>query len=162
MSSKLAMSDGLGVTSIDHALPSHNSASVSGKLCSALVVVSPTAVQASAEVHETASRSLPLPVWLGVGTIDHCVPSHASASVAMEAADSPVKPTAMQAVSDVHEMPSSSLKLPVGLGADSIDHWVPSHVSTSVEYAPTAEGADQPTATHSADDTQETSSNSPS
>jgi hypothetical protein len=69
------------VGSIVHVVPFQASASVAQE--SALKVVTPTAVHAVAEVHDTPVNSLPSGQSLGVGSIAHVVPFQASASVTL-------------------------------------------------------------------------------
>ena len=64
---------------------------------------------------------------LGVGWIDHPVPFHRSASGALM----PL-PTAVQAVPEVQDTPSSTLSYLFGFGVDWIDHTVPFHRSARV------------------------------
>ena len=98
----------------------------------------PTAVQALAEVHDTLLSE----AWLGfcglgVGWMDHEVPSHRSAKVRLPVPKSPANPTAVQALADVHDTPDSPLFWsPAGLGVGWMDHEVPFHRSASVTTLP--------------------------
>jgi hypothetical protein len=85
----------------------------------------PTAVQEWAEGHDTAaSCAAPAPVGFGVGWIDHVEPFQRSASVSMSPPVGTEYPTAVQAVSDTHEM-ACSREVPLGLGDGWIDHTLP-------------------------------------
>jgi hypothetical protein len=80
------------------------------------LVWNPTAVQASAAVHETEDNSLTgASAGLGVDWIIQEEPSQASASVTFP--EGLVKPTAVQARAAVHDTPDNSLSLaPVRVG----------------------------------------------
>jgi hypothetical protein len=122
----------LGLGTTDQLVPVHDSASV---LICTLVLFSryPTAVQADGDTHDTPLR------WLepftgggwGEGATDQLVPFHDSISVLMTSPLRSKKPTAVQAVADTHDTPSSSDPTPfVGVGIT--DQLVPSHDSASV------------------------------
>ena len=109
----------------------------------------PVAVQALAEVHDTASRTLE--GWgLGVCRIVHAVPSHASASVLP-----PEDPTAVHTLAEVHDTPFRALRLAGGLGAARNDHAVPFHASARVSWRP-ALLVYQPTAMHARGEVHDT------
>src|SRR5215472_7737954 len=111
----------------------------------------PTAVQASAAVHDTADSWLSnAPVGLGVAWMVQLVPSQCSASVCggpgLGSEKSNQLPTAVQASAAVHDTPDNWLRV-AGLGVASMLQLVPSHRSASViwtwlpgpvKYAPTA------------------------
>jgi predicted secreted protein len=87
---------------MDQLVPFHRSANVSWRLV--LFVYLPTAVQAVAEVHETALRMLPVaPVGLGTASIDQLVPFQRSASITCLPVALMAPPTAVQAVAEVQD-----------------------------------------------------------
>jgi len=107
-----------GVGTIAQRLPSQISASGVVAVDS---YVLPTAVQASAEEHETASKLLPKAlVGLGVGMVFQVVPFHISASVASEE-----PPTATQRSGDVHETPPLNLAPSLVAGVGVIRQFAP-------------------------------------
>ena len=114
----------------------------------------PVAVQAPAEVQDTASRTLE--GWgLGVCRTVHAVPSHASASV-LPWED----PTAVQALAEVQDTPFRALSLADGLGAARSDHAVPFHASARVSWPP-ALLVYQPTAMHARGEVHDTPFSTP-
>ena len=131
------------------AVPSHRSASSRESVC-------PTAVQAEAEVHETAFRVYPAVAAVGDGWMLHFVPFHCSATVPAllpELSNEP--PTAVHAVADVHDAPVRELlAAPVGPGVGWMLQLVPSHRS-----AMTCPRLLFPTAVHAVGDVQETAFN---
>ena len=96
----------------------------------------PTAVQALAERHDTANRSvLVVPTGLGVARMRHVVPFHASAS---DRSPLPVRelPEAVQALAEVHDTPESPLPVPpAALGVAWMRQEVPFHRSAKVSKA---------------------------
>ena len=71
---------------------------------------------------------------LGLGTIDHTMPSHTITNVSVTGPVS-VKPTATQSDALTHDTDlSSSAKVPA-LGLGTIDHAVPFHTITNVSIA---------------------------
>jgi hypothetical protein len=96
---------GFGLGTIDQVVPFHDSMRVLGPPFAAVPV--PTAVQALADTHDTASSKLSGPAVFGLGTIDHAVPFQDSISVLYRLGA--WKPTAMQALADTHDTPWSWL-----------------------------------------------------
>jgi hypothetical protein len=94
-------------------------------------------VHALAEMHETLfSCPKSAPPKLGVDRTDQLIPFHTSARVKVPLLLS-YHPTAVQAVAELHEMPSSWLKVaPFALGVDRTDQLVPFHASARVTYVP--------------------------
>src|SRR5579863_2425823 len=129
---------GLRVAWTDHLVPFQPSARV-------LAPPDPAAMQAVGEVHDTLFRSLSsTPGGLGVAWTDHVAPCHASARVLATKWWFSVNPVAVQAVAEVHEMPSRAV-MASPLGVRWIDHEAPFHRSASVNsswalltYNPTA------------------------
>jgi hypothetical protein len=103
--------DGVTADCTVHVVPSHRSASSPES-------VFPTAVQAEAEVHETAFRVYPVLAVVGDGWMLHVAPFHSSATVPSalnELSNEP--PTAVHAVADVYETPVRKLICaPAGAG----------------------------------------------
>jgi hypothetical protein len=94
--------------------------------------MSPTAVQAVADVHETPLSSLPLaPGKFGVVWSDQLVPFQCSARVISLPMLSTEFPTAVHAMDDAHETPLSMLA-PFGFGVVWIDQVVPFQLSARV------------------------------
>jgi hypothetical protein len=133
-----------GVGWIAHLLPFECSARVTGVL--RRLIELPTAVQAEAEVQDTAFRAVR---WkanggmrgLGAGWIRHRVPSQRSARDTKLGELFPSFPTAVHADADVHDTAARKLDCaPSGLGEGTIRHAVPFHCSASVPAldAPTA------------------------
>src|SRR5215472_15785281 len=121
---------GLGVGWMLHLVPFHNSPRVAVGLPK-LSVRAPAAVQASADVHDTAARKPP-PAGLGVGWMRHVTPSHRSASGPF--ADVPV---AVQAEGAVQDTPARTLDAaPAGLGVGWMLQFVPFHCSARVWKVP--------------------------
>jgi hypothetical protein len=113
--------------SIAHFFPFQASVNVSKKLA-IITLVSPTAVHALAEEHETADRKLPnAPVGFGVGSIVHFFPFQASANVRVVPDLSTYCPTAVHAEAEAHDTADSELSFaPFGLEACSFVHFFPS------------------------------------
>src|ERR1700730_10253429 len=91
-------------------------------------------MQALAEPHDTPDRTLPLlpgSLGLGVGGMDHEVPSQASASVTWTPGPVLASPTAVQALAEVHDTAESSPPSE-GAGGGWMDHGRPFHPSASV------------------------------
>jgi len=139
---------------IDQLVPFHRSPSV---VETPAPFAYPTAVQALADVQDTAKRSLFVaPLGLGVVGMDQLVPFHVSASVTSPA-PALENPTAVQAVDEMHETPSSSLAVaPLGSGVVWIAQLVPFHRSTRVRSVPLVPAC--PTAVQAVDDVHETPS----
>ena len=107
-------------------LPSHRSATVNG----AGVKISPTAVHAEGDEHETPLKKSPCPCVPGGAGVDwtvHVVPSHRSASSA-EA----VLPTAVHALGEVQETAPRKSPGLAEVGVDWMLQVVPSHRSVIV------------------------------
>ena len=115
---------GFGVVWIVHAAPFQRSAKVRKVLPS---LHAPTAVQAAAEVHETPlNEDLTAPVGTWVDSSDHVVPFQRSAKVVEAKELFSQKPTALQAVADVHDTPLSSIEeAPLTVGTVWIPQVVP-------------------------------------
>jgi hypothetical protein len=136
----------LGVDWMAHLLPFQCSAKVTGVL--RLLMELPTAVQADADVHATAFRTVN---WetnggtggLGVALMRHRVPFHRSARDTVLPELFPYPPTAVHAETDVHDTAPRKLPCaPGGLGVRWIPQVVPFHRSARVpEFEP-------PTAVH--------------
>jgi hypothetical protein len=145
---------GLGAT--DQVLPFQ--ISVTGSAASA-GPYSPTAAQKAAVTQETLERVSGFwPVsGLGLGTIDHALPFQVSTRVRGRGllADGAELPTAVQALADTHETPSSSSK-PGLLRLCAIDQAVPFQRSTRVLPPP------RPTAVQDLADRQVTPNSSSS
>jgi hypothetical protein len=127
--------------------PFQNSTNVVATPVSALVVY-PTAAQAFAETHDTASNEVvDAPVGLGVAWIAQWRPFHRSANVTWVAPPAAC-PTATQLLADVHDTaPNALFGAPDGFGVGVMRHVRPFQTSAnvppkvtpgSVEYAPTA------------------------
>jgi hypothetical protein len=107
-------------------LPSHRSATVSG----AGVKITPTAVHAEGDEHQTPPKKSPCPCvpgGVGVDWTVHVVPSHRSASSA-EA----VLPTAVHGLGEVHETAFRDAPGLAEVGVGWMLHVVPSHRSARV------------------------------
>jgi hypothetical protein len=95
-------------------------------------------MQAAAELHEMADRTLPgnepASAGLGVGWRLQAVPFHASANVSSVLALFWKNPTAVQAVAELHDTPLSWLTAagPGGLGVAWIVHSCPFQASAKV------------------------------
>ena len=97
----------------------------------------PTAVQAEAEEQETPNKIPPPEEGLGVGWMDHLIPSHRSARVISVPEWVKELPTATQAEADVQATALSALLgAPSGLGVDSTLQLVPFHRSARVTVRP--------------------------
>jgi hypothetical protein len=121
---------GLGVGWMRQLVPFHNSARVPVGLPK-LSVRAPTAVQATADMHDTAAREPPT-AGLGVGWMRQVTPSHRSASGPL--ADVPV---AVQAEGPVQDTLARTLgAAPVGLGVGWMVQFVPFHCSARVRKVP--------------------------
>jgi hypothetical protein len=136
----------LGADWIAQLLPFQRSARVTGVL--RLLIELPTAVQAEAEVHETAFRAVR---WkanggmrgLGSGWICHRVPSQRSASGAVSGGLVEYPPAAVHAEADVHDTAFRKLDCASdGLGEGTMRHAVPSHSSARIP------ASEPPTAVH--------------
>jgi hypothetical protein len=119
----------LGVVWRAHAVPFHASAS---EKRSELPSKLPTAVQATAELHDTLLRVLAMaPAGLGVDCSFQTVPFHLSANVTSEE-EALLKddPTAIHAVAELHETPASFVTIaPAGSGVACTVQAVPFHTS---------------------------------
>src|SRR5260370_20722589 len=92
--------------------------------CPILVLYTPTAMQARADVHDTPSSSPPVdPAGCGSGTILQRKPVQRSASVRFL----PTLPTAMQARAEAHDTANSAA--PGACGVGWMTQRVPSHRS---------------------------------
>ncbi len=89
-------------------------------------------MQALDEVQATPSRAAPFePEGLGVAWMDHEVPFHASAKMALTSVR--LVPTAMQALAEVHATANRPFSCrTLGSGVVWMDHEVPFHASTRV------------------------------
>jgi hypothetical protein len=94
---------GLGVVVTVQVVPFHASAKVT--VAPALLTSPPTAMQASAELHDTPLRVVD--VGLGVVMTAQAVPFHISARVTSSPALLVRLPTAMQASAELHDTPLS-------------------------------------------------------
>ena len=131
---------GLGVLWIAQLVPSHRSAN-DPWLGTLLLEFSPTAVHALADTHDTPdSWTKSAPAGLGVVWIAQLVPSHRSANDTLNSMPPapPLywQPTAVHALADTHDTPSSWTRSRpvVGLGAVWIAQLVASHRSTNGRY----------------------------
>jgi hypothetical protein len=116
--------------------------------------VFPTAVQADAEVHDTAPRKYPALCEPGDDRRAQVFPFHCSATVPSELLPvlSKTAPTAVQAVAEVHDTPVKKLiGAPAGVGTRWMLQLVPSHLS-----AMTCPALLLPTAVHALGEVQET------
>jgi hypothetical protein len=123
-------------------LPSHRSATVNG----AGVKISPTAVHAEGDEHETPLKKSPcpsVPGGVGVDWTVHVVPSHRSASSA-EA----VLPTAVHALGEVHETAFRKAPGLPEVGVGWMLQVVPSHRSVIVPTGLPEPSKATPTAVH--------------
>jgi hypothetical protein len=103
---------------------------------------------------ELSSDTPPAPV-LGLGAIDHAVPSQDSTRVTVVPAMVPALPTAVQAVAEVHDTSTRGWSWPGSVsGLGTIDQAVPFHCSTRV-WSASPVSAD-PTATHQVTEVQVT------
>jgi hypothetical protein len=120
------------------------------------ISVVPTAVQAEAEVHETAFNVYPGLCELGDGCRVHVVPSHRSATVPSGLNElSATPPTAVHAFAEVHDTPFRELiGAPAGVGIGWMLQLFPSHLS-----AITCPSLLFPTAVHALGEVQETAFN---
>jgi hypothetical protein len=118
---------GLGLDTIDHAVPSHTIATVVSWF---IVPEYPTAMQFDALVHDTDISLLLEPgLGLGLDTVDHADPSQTIANVVPENGV-PALPTATHEDADTHDTDCSSFE-PL-LGVDMVDHAVPFHAIANV------------------------------
>ena len=117
----------------------------------------PTAVQAVAEVHDTALRTLAVaPAGLGVAWMDQAVPFQCSASVPWRPPLLKEYPVAVHALAEVHDTPLRALALaPAGLGVAWMDQAVPFQCSASVPWRPRPL-KEFPVAVHAAAEVHET------
>src|SRR6516165_1634993 len=152
---------GFGVAWMVHAVPFHRSASGAGALVVLLVTAAPAAVQARAEVHDTAPSSLPeAPAGFGVAWMVHVVPFQRSASVADTPEAALTKtPAAVQASGALHDTPCRTLLAPAGAGTRLRRHVEPFHASASGSVRPVLP-VESPTAMHALAEGQDTA-NSP-
>ena len=133
-----------------HFLPFQPSASVS----TSVVCCIPTAVHRE-DLQDTPSRALPVLIF-GVGSITHFAPFQPSANVSEMPPLLTYCPTAVHARADAHDTASSgggctTLVVPLGLGEDSIVHFVPFQFSASERGGRNAvglKGTYSPTAVH--------------
>jgi hypothetical protein len=117
--SVLAAVPRLGLGTIFHTLPFHDSTSVRKVPLVPGSPPPPTAMHHWAETHETALRVMYVCPKFGLGTTCHDRPFHDSTNVC---STPPVDtPTAMQALAETHEMPLSALALDGGFGVGWID-----------------------------------------
>ena len=94
-------------------------------------------MQAEAEEQETPSKIPPPEEGLGVGWMDHLVPSHRSARVTSAPEWVKELPTATQADDDVQSTALSALLgAPSGLGVDATLQLAPFHRSARVTVRP--------------------------
>jgi len=109
---------GFGVAWIDHAVPFHTSASVSGD--GLALLDSPTAVHAVALTHDTPRSTVSVaPAGFGVDRTVQVEPFHSSASEWVVLLAEVELPTALQRVGDVQETPMSApVAAPAGSGVD--------------------------------------------
>jgi hypothetical protein len=131
-------------------LPSHRSATVNG----AGVKISPTAVHAEGDEHETPLKKSPCPCVPGGVDVDwtvHVVPFHRSASSA-EA----VLPTAVHALGEVHETAFRKAPALAEVGVGWMCQAVPSHRSVIVPTLLPEPSKAPPTAVQANCDVQET------
>jgi hypothetical protein len=129
-------------------VPFHRSAS-------SPVSVFPTAVQADAEVHETAFRMYPALAAVGDGWMLQVVPFHRWATVPSRLNElSAEPPTAVHAFAEVHDTPFSELNWPPAGAGGWMLQLFPSHLS-----AITCSSLLFPTAVHAFGDVQETAFN---
>jgi hypothetical protein len=129
----LSVGDVLGLGTMDHTDPFHDSVSVCED-CGGSTLENPTAVHADGPLHDTPFRKL---VWakaaLGLGTMDHTEPFHDSIKVRSGSPPGLELPTAKQADGLVHDTPSkTSLSVGDVLGLGTMDHTDPFHDSISV------------------------------
>jgi hypothetical protein len=150
---------GFGVTWVAQVVPFHTSTSVTLELCR-LLPLNPTAVQAVAELHDTAFSWLArAPEALGIDWTAHAVPFQSSAKATTLPLLLTNSPTDVQAVTEVHDTAASTLaKARAGLGVRWIVHVLPLYTS------PTTTGrsgtpSENPTATHAMGDLHETAVN---
>jgi hypothetical protein len=122
---------GTGVAWTRQLVPFHRSAS--GTLVPELCTLAPPAVQAVAEVQDTARNSLPAdPAGLAVGWMRQLAPFHRSASGVVVPWVSVWAPTAVQARAEVQETAKNPLSgWPAGLGTGWIFQLVPVQISAS-------------------------------
>ena len=154
---------GVGVGSIDQAVPFHCSARViSPEQNPPLHPVSaePTPVHAVGDVHDMPLRTLALdPLGFGVGWIDQALPSHTSARVFVVQKGlqfTSEEPVAIHDVAAVHDTALNRLALaPFGLSDGPIVHAVPSQRSASGTGIPVWL-SERPTAMHAVLETHET------
>ena len=118
---------GLGLSTTDHADPSHTIANVVSWF---IMPENPTATQFDALVHDTDISLLLEPgLGLGLDTADHVDPFQTIANVVPENGV-PAPPTATHEDADTHDTDSSSFE-PL-LGVDIVDQAVPFHAIANV------------------------------
>jgi hypothetical protein len=122
----------LGVVCTVQDVPFHRSASVSE--APDLLPDTPTAVQAVADLHDTASRLLPIvPDGLGVVCTTQEVPFHASANASVAPELFPYSPMAVQAAAELHDTPPRLLSMaPLGSGMVCTVQEVPFQISANI------------------------------
>src|SRR5579884_3598830 len=133
--------------------PSHRSA------MTAPALLVPTDVHADGDVHETAFRSPPALVEVGVGWMFQLVPFQRSVSVPTGLPELPKPPpTATQFERAVHETPLSALRdAPSAFGVGTIRHDFPLRTWARVPLGlPDGESLVPPTATQNEDDLHDT------
>lgn len=104
-----------------------------------LFLSSPTAVHAVAVEHDASMRTFSVaPLGYVVVCMDHSAPFQRMANGTRMAPEPFLyAPTAVQAVDDEHDTPSTKISVsPSGLGVDSIDHSVPFQRSAKVTRSP--------------------------
>jgi hypothetical protein len=133
----LSKADGtLGLATMDHTEPFHDSISVFVEvLVEVLVLSAPTAVHADGELHDTPSKtSFSVGEVLGLATMDHTEPFHVSISVCEERGGSTLEnPTAVHENGPLHDTLFRKFvgaKATLGLG--TMDHDEPFHDSINV------------------------------
>jgi hypothetical protein len=141
----LLVEDALGLGEIDHDAPFHNSTSV-WSFTSATLWYWPTAIQPETEKQAIPAKMLSVVDGLGLGTIDHVEPFHASISVRFM--PSLYVPTAKQLDGPLQATPLRADWVPVVVGAEATDHAAPFHDSINCRvfvplvYDPTAKQLD--------------------
>jgi hypothetical protein len=148
----LSVGDVLGLGTMDHTEPFHDSISVCEERGGS-TLENPTAVHAAGPLHDTLFRKfVGAKATLGLGTMDHDEPFHDSINVRSRKRPGLELPTAKQAAGPLHDT-SSKTSLSVGevLGLGTMVHADPFHdsirvrcVESLVVYVPTAVHADGP------------------
>ena len=150
----LALQRGWGWTRLTNANRSQRCAN--SNCLPALLLNHPTAVHAVADVHDTPSSTLLVaPSGFGVGSADQRDPSQRCANSNCSPALLLDHPTAVHAVADVHDTPSSSLLVAPGLGVGRADQREPSQRSANVKPWPVLL-SNHPTAVHAVADVHDT------